>query len=271
MHPLKALFVALALSACAADPLDLTPAPDAPRKAAVVDVPLIEQEDFHCGPAALAMTLQWTGQAVTQEDIARLAFVPGARGTFQEDMIGAARRSGALAVPLNGFNDLTAEIAAGHPVIVFQNLGERFAAIWHYAVVTAYDLDRGHVTLHSGQLSRTTMSLAKFERTWAAGDGWAIVVLGPDDVPASASERTVLNAAAGLERANQPDAAVRAYRAGATRWPGNWLWQFGLGNALYAIGDTNGARRAWERATELDPTAPEPRQNLAALRAETRG
>ncbi len=274
LHPLrslKPLIAALLVAACAAPPLDLTPAPGAPRKAAVIGVPLIEQADFHCGPAALAMALQWTGQDVDQEQIARMAFVPGARGTFQEDMIGAARRRGALAVRIDGFDDLTREISAGHPVIVFQNLGESFAPIWHYAVVTKYDLETGLITLHSGQLSLTTMSLEKFERTWAGGEGWAFVALSPNDLPASASEREVLDAAAGLERAGQPNAAVTAYRTGAKRWPDNWLWQFGLGNALYATGDTSGAEQAWMKSSSLDPTAPEPRQNLATLRTETRG
>ena len=183
-------------------------------------------------------------------------------------MIGAARRRGALTVPLSGFDDLTAEIAAGHPVIVFQNLGEVWAPIWHYAVVTAYDLQRGSVTLHSGQLSRTAMSLGKFERTWAGGEGWGMVVLPPGALPVTGSERAVLDAAAGLERAGQAQAAATAYRAGAVRWPGNWLWQFGLGNALYASGDRNGARRAFERAIRLAPDAPEPRQNLQALNAD---
>lgn len=268
MHPLRAILAALLLAGCAAPPLDLTPAPGAPRKAAVSGVPLIEQADFYCGPAALAMALQWTGQDVKQSQIAQMAFSPGAKGSFQEDMIGAARRRGALAVPLAGFDDLTGEIAAGHPVIVFQNLGESFLPIWHYAVVTAYDLERGSVTLHSGQLSRTAMSLARFERTWAGGEGWALVVLPPGSLPVTARESVVLDAAAGLERAGRPRAAVQAYRAGAARWPRNWLWQFGLGNALYATGDTEGAQMAWERAAVLDPSAPEPRQNLATLRAE---
>jgi tetratricopeptide (TPR) repeat protein len=269
VRALAALAAALVLAGCAAPPLDLSPAPDAPRKAAVAGVPLIEQKDFHCGPAALAMALQWAGQDITQGQVAGLAFSPGARGTYQEDMIGAARRVGALAIPISGFDDLTGELAAGHPVIVFQNLGESFAPIWHYAVVTAYDLDRGTVTLHSGRLNRTAMSLARFERTWAEGGGWALVVLPPGTLPAAASERAVLDAAAGLERAGRPRDAARAYRAGAERWPGNWLWQFGLGNSLYAAGDKGGARRAWERALALDPTAPEPRGNLAVLKAET--
>ena len=272
LRPLRAIVAALFLTGCAAaPPLDLTRGANTPVAAAVADVPLIEQTDFHCGPAALAMALQWSGQDVSETQIAALAFTPGAKGTFQENMIGATRRLGALAIPLAGFRDLTTEIAAGHPVIVFQNLGETFAPLWHYAVVTAYDLERNTITLHSGQLSRTEMSLARFERTWAGGEGWALVVLRPDDLPATARESTVIDAAAGLERAGQTAAAITAYRTGTARWPQNWLWQFGLGNALFASGDRDGARAAWEHAIRLDPTAPEPRQNLAALDAEQAG
>ena len=268
MRALTGLCAALFLTACAAPPLDLSLPTGAPQKALVENVPLIEQADYFCGPASLAMVLQWIGQDVTQDDIATLAFTPEAQGTFQQEMISAARRRGALAIPLSGFSALTTELAGGHPVIVFQNLGERFAPVWHYGVVTGYDLERETVTLHSGQLSRTDMSLAKFERTWAGGEGWALLVLSPGDLPAAPNERSVLEASAGLERAGQTAAAIEAYRSGAKQWPQNWLWQFGLGNALYASGDLTAAREAFERAIALDPSAPEPRQNLAVLDAE---
>lgn len=250
--------------------LELPPS-DVPLKAAVANVPLIRQADYHCGPAALAMAMQWSGGEATQNQIARQAFSPGARGTFQADMLGAARRNGYLATPVTGFDALTREVAAGHPVVVFQNLGLTWAPVWHYAVVVGYDLPSETVTLHSGRLDRTTMSLRKFAGTWSMGERWAITVLPPDRLPAAAQERDVLSAAAGLERAGRSRAAARAYRAGASRWPDSWLWPFGLGNALYASGDPQGARRAYERSIQLDPTAPEPRQNLETLMAELRG
>ena len=268
MRALAVWIAALFLAGCAAPTPDLKPAKGVPLASAVANVPLIEQEDFFCGPAALAMVAQWAGQDVSQDQVAELSFSPNAEGTFQSDMISAARRLGLLAVPTSGFSALTAEVSAGSPVIVFQNLQAAWFPAWHYAVVTGYDLERGFVTLHSGQLSRTTMSLARFERTWAGGDGWALIVLPPDRLPVAANEREVLNAAAGLERAKNYNAAAAAYSAGSTRWPENWLWQFGLGNALYASGDTKGAMDAWQRAAVLNPDAPEPRQNLATLRTE---
>lgn len=232
---------------------------------------MIVQNDFYCGPAALAMVRQWAGAEVTQEEIAALAFSPEAEGTYLSDMLGAARRQGQLAVEIGGFDALFAEIAAGHPVIVFQNLGLDFSPVWHYGVVVAYDIEADVVVLNSGQHERMSMPLSLFRRTWERGDGWAIVVLPPTRLPAEAREIEVLKAAAGLERVGEHRAAEAAYRAGAARWPDNWLWQFGLGNALYAQGRLRDAEEAFARAVALDPEKPEARNNLEQVRSDLAG
>ena len=46
--------------------------------------------------------------------------------------------------------DLLQEVAAGHPVIVLQNLGLEWIPVWHYSVVIGYDLSRGQLVLRSG-------------------------------------------------------------------------------------------------------------------------
>lgn len=272
LHTLRPLIRAtlcaasLFLAACAAptDPVSWTQG-DIPARAAVADVPLIVQDDFYCGPASLAMVYQWAGQDVTQAEVAQQSFTPGARGTYLSDMIGNARRRGQLAVTLSTPEDLLAELAAGHPVIVFQNLGVRWLPRWHYGVVVAYDTSAGEVVLHSGENERMVMPFELFERTWARGDNWALVVLPPGDLPALDDEIDLLQAGAALERAGQADAAWAHYAAGAERYPDNWLWQFGLGNAAFAQGDVDAARGAWEAALEIDPDAVEPRENLRRL------
>ncbi|PJI86164.1 peptidase C39-like protein [Yoonia maricola] len=244
---------------------------DAPTRASVADVPLIRQEDFFCGPASIAMVMQWAGSEITQKDVAALAFSPGAGGTYLADMIGSSRRLGQLAVEINNFDQLLAEVTAGHPVIVFQNLGLGVLPVWHYGVVTGYDFEKDEVYLNSGQLNQMVMAFAVFERTWRRGDYWALVVLPPDELPVSTSEADVLSAAAALERVEQFQAAETLYETGAVKWPENWLWQFGLGNARYAMGDLRGARTALRRARALDPTIPEIRANLAFVESELAG
>jgi tetratricopeptide (TPR) repeat protein len=273
-HPLRALrrlasvaATCAALAACAApEPFRASPA-DIARAASVTDVPLIRQADFYCGPASLAMVMQWSGHDITQAEIARQSFTPGARGTYLADMLGAARRHGQIAVTLDTFPALLAEIEAGHPVIVFQNLGLPIAPVWHYGVVVGYDLDTEVVALHSGQREVMRMPLRAFLKSWDGGDRWGMVVLPPDRHPARADETALLRAAAALERVGQFQAAEIAYRRGAARWPGNWLWPFGLGNALYGQDKLPEARRAFRRALTLDPEAQAARNNLAQIEA----
>lgn len=275
MRALTRLFGLLALSwlaGCAA-PFD----PDeqltfnAPTRAQVVGVPLIQQEDFYCGPASIAMVMQWAGSDVSQQNVAALAFSPGAEGTYLADMIGSSRRLGQLAVEITDFDQLLSEITAGHPVVVFQNLGLAILPVWHYGVVTGYDFAKDEVYLNSGQLNQMVMPFAVFERTWARGDYWGLVVLPPDQLPASVAETDVLSAAAALERVEQFQAAETLYETGAAKWSQNWLWQFGLGNARYAQGDLRGARQALRRARALDPAIAEVQSNLAFVEAELSG
>ncbi len=265
--------MALCLLAACATPFDPNArlSVDVPTRASVADVPLIAQADFYCGPASIAMVMQWAGSDVTQEEIAALAFSPGAGGTYLSDMLGSSRRLGQLAVQIDTFDQLLAEIAAGHPVIVFQNLGLGIAPVWHYGVVTAYDFDLDEVYLNSGQLDRMVMPFSVFERTWRRGDFWALVVLPPDQMPVSLNEVDLLSAAAALERVAQAGAAEMLYQTGAERWPENWLWPFGLANARYAQGDLTGARRALLQARAIDQSIPEVRANLAFLEAQLSG
>ena len=275
MRVLRRLSGLLALSwlaACAAtfDP-DERLSFEAPTRADVPGVPLIKQEDFYCGPSSIAMVMQWAGSDITQQQVAALAFSPGAGGTYLADMIGSSRRLGQLAVEISDFDQLLAEVAAGRPVIVFQNLGLAALPLWHYGVVTGYDFEKDEIYLNSGQLDKMVMPFAVFERTWRRGDYWGLVVLPPDQLPATASETDVLSAAAALERVAQYRAAETLYETGAAKWPESWLWQFGLGNARYAQGDLRGARQALRRARSLDPSIPEVRTNLAFVEGEIAG
>ena len=234
-----------------------------PRRAEVANVPFFPQEKYYCGPAATAMMLAWTGLAVTQEDMATQVYTPGRGGTLRTDILAAARRNGRLAVTVNNLSDLLLEIAAGHPVLVFQNLGLSWFSQWHFAVAIAYDLDAGEIVLHSGTDERRVTLLETFERTWARGDYWALVILPPGVLPATADVRTVLRAAASLERVRRFSEAAMSYEAIAKRWPENYGALMGLGNARYALGDLDRSQKAFRRAVTHHPEKPSAWNQLA--------
>lgn len=236
---------------------------DLPARAAVDGVPFYPQEDYYCGPASLAMMLTWAGIPANQQDIAEQVYTAGRQGTFPSDIMAGARRNGALAVQVRSLRDLLGEIAAGHPVLVFQNLGLKLWPQWHFAVAFEYDLSNDQLVLHSGTQARRVTDLNAFERTWRRGDYWAITVTQPDALPATAAIKDILAGAAGLERSDQLAAAAMAYRTIIKRWPENIAARMGLGNVMYAREDFQAAAQSFEAALELDSEYAPAWNNLA--------
>ena len=263
-------FGLLALAACGAPQASqvLDRPGDLPPRVEMVDVPFFPQERYYCGPAALATMLAWSGLEVTQEDLVPQVYTPGREGTLRSDVIAAARRNGRLAVPVDSLANLLAELDAGHPVLVFQNLALDWYPQWHFAVAVGYDLEAGDLILRSGTEQRRVTSLSTFEHTWRRGDYWALVVLPPDRLPATAAELKVLQAASGLEQAARAGDAMTAYQAARNRWPDSLGALMGLGNTRYALGDREGARQAFAEAAGRHPDAAPAWNNLAVVLAE---
>src|SRR2546426_1426072 len=100
------------------------------------------------------------------------------------------------------------------------------------------------MVVRGGPRARHTTSLRTFERTWARGERWAVVILPPSRLPATATEPAVLGAASGLERAGRHAEAAAAYATLLRRWPASYAGLIGLGNARYRLGKDAGAEEA---------------------------
>lgn len=273
MDPQRALIVlalAWGMVACAGHETDrLIAHPDGrPPMAQVAGVPFFPQTEHACGPAALAMVLVWSGLPLGAETMSAQVYTPGREGSFATDMLAAARRNGRLAVPVRTLPDMLAELAAGHPVLVLQNLGLEIAPVWHFAVAVGYDLAARQVVLHSGVEEGQNLSLDTFEHSWNRAGQWALVVLPPDRLPATATATSVVLAAAGLERVGLAGAAAQAYEAVLARWPDSLGAAIGLGNARYAQNDRAGAEAAFRQAVDRHPHAAAGWNNLAHVLLE---
>jgi len=234
-----------------------------PNFAEIESVPFFPQEQYFCGPASLATALTWARLPVMPDDIAAEIYTPGREGTFAPDIVAAARRRGRVAIEMNELSDLLRELAAGHPVIVFQNLSLRVIPQWHFAVAIGYDLNERQIILRSGTHRRLLVPLDAFERTWRRADYWALVVLPPDGVPAIPDTGRWLAAAAGLERVNRLLEAELAYETFLTRWPGNRLAQMGKANALFAMNRFDAAELSYRDVVAGDPLMADAWNNLA--------
>ena len=265
------VWVALLLSGCATPQVALLDAQwpaEIPAQVALSQVPFFPQEDYECGPAALAMVANTAGVKVTPEALVDQVYLPGRQGSLQPEMLAATRRQGLLAYPLQPkIEDVLREVAAGNPVLVFQNLSLSIYPVWHYAVVMGFDRERQLLLLHSGRTARMEISLSAFERTWARGKYWAMLALQPGQLPATAEPQAYTAAAATLERTN-PRGAQRAFAAALQRWPDDRAALLGAGNTAYGLGQREAAEKAYRQLVDKHPDFADGWNNLAQVRME---
>ncbi|MBL8199698.1 MAG: PA2778 family cysteine peptidase [Chromatiales bacterium] len=230
----------------------------------LTQVPFFPQTIHQCGPAALATVLGTSGVNATPEQLAPLVYIPGRRGSLQVEMLAAARSRGRVAYVIEpAFSAVQAELAAGTPVLVLQDLGALGIRRWHFAVVIGFDPERDVVILRSGTRRRHILRRSDFLRTWQAGSNWAAVVTPPERPPATATGSGFIRALADTER-NLPRSAVEAGHAAALeRWPADPLVLLANGNDAYASQRLADAIRLYRDLLANDPGNVAGRNNLA--------
>jgi len=262
----------LTVAVCAASCAQL-PAPDwgniypagLPVRAELTQVPFYPQDDFQCGPAALATALTFAGVTRTPQELVDQVYLPYRKGSLQPEMLAATRRAGLIAYRLQPApGAIIQEVAGGHPVIVMQNLLFEYFPRWHYAVVVGYDSTTHDVILRSGTEQRLVISEGDFENSWAKAGNWAFVALPPGQLPETASEDIFVAAAASLERVS-PEDAREAFRVALVRWPGNLAARVGLGNIAYGLKLFPEAEAQYRRATIDHPDSGDSWNNLAQV------
>lgn len=231
-------------------------------------VPFYPQQKYQCGPAALSMALAWAGVQVSPENLVSEVFTPSRKGSLQSAIIASIRRHKRVAYPIASPGSLIDEIAAGHPVIVLQNLGLSWYPVWHYAVVIGFDLNKDNVILHSGVVSQKHLNFKVFERTWARSNFWGILVLPPTQLPADAIESKYISAVNGLERLGLWKAAAEGYKTALNHWPDSFLAHMGLGVCYYELGNLKSAESVILDAIRKFPTEGAAFNNLAQVLME---
>ena len=136
-----------------------------------------------------AINSRFHADYMTPQDLTPQVYLPGLAGSLQVEMLAATRRNGLLAYELAPkLDDLLAEVAAGSPAVVLQNLALSWYPVWHYSVVVGYDLEREEIILRSGLERRQALSLTTFEHTWESAGYWAMLALPPGRMPRTATE-----------------------------------------------------------------------------------
>lgn len=228
----------------------------------IENVEFVDQSAGYCGPATLTMALRWAGKSVTVDELAPQVFTPGFNGSLQTDLISASRRQAMMAVRIEGLNQLLTEVAAGRPVIIFENLALSWAPQWHYALVLGYDLAKQEIIMHSGHDPYFRWDLSKFERSWMLGEYWGLVILPPGELAVAAGELANVTAAVGLEQAQKIPEAEKSYRKVLEKWPTSLVALIGLANILQKSGKKSEAVSLLKIAVKNHPDSKAAQHNL---------
>jgi hypothetical protein len=236
-----------------------------PRQVELGQVPFFPDDQYQCGPAALASVMNHGGARVTAESLVSEVWLPSRKGSLQVEMLAAPRKHGLVSYRLEPrYADLLREVAAGNPVVVLQDVS-MFSPLptWHYAVVNGFDYESGTIYLRSGLDPRQEMPFTYFERTWMPGGYWSMVVTSPDRIPATATEARWLQALLGLARGGDAAATVRGYRAALAKWPDSLPAAVGLANHLHEQKALDEAAAVLRTALQKNPQSVILMNNLA--------
>jgi tetratricopeptide (TPR) repeat protein len=228
--------------------IDLNPYPDQIR----IEVPFYQQSDDLCGPAAMAMVMEWSGKTVDLDTLHTQIYTQGLGGSLQQDMLSSARRHGLLAVTIDSIDALLNELSHGHPVVLLLNLSLAQWPQWHYVVVTGFDTNKKTALIHDGQTANREVPFETLFSQWYRGERWGLIVTRPEHLPASADAESLLHAAVGLERVGQTEAALIAYRTATSVHTHHALLWLGRGNSALATGQIQEAITALRQTILLD-------------------
>jgi predicted double-glycine peptidase len=154
----------------------------APQNAIIIHgVPFFQQEDYQCGPAALATVINFwyvrgnTGRRLSLEEAVARTYSPSARGVLGIDLEVYAKKLGFEAAgKATGIDDLRRAVLDEMPVIILVDYGFSIYQRNHFMVVTGFGPD--FVIVNSGRREREIISNEDLGKIWKKTGYWSLVI-----------------------------------------------------------------------------------------------
>ena len=148
----------------------------------IPNVPFFSQEAYQCGPASLAMAMDYWYRKMGRDDwltperIAADTYSPSARGVLGIDLEMFARSHGFEALQYHGsMADLREKADKGVPLIILVDYGFSVYQANHFMVVTGYT--KNGVVVNSGSRENQAIPEGELAKTWKKTDYWTLAVV----------------------------------------------------------------------------------------------
>lgn len=143
-------------------------------------VPFFPQDEYMCGPAALASVIGYYGASSNGMDaVAAEVYSEKLKGTLPMDLLIYAREKGFEAKYFKGsMEGLKESLLRKEPLILFLNLGYEFYPVGHYVVAVGMDEDAGFVYAHSGMNKQERFTIQALEKSWSK-TGYSTLLVRP--------------------------------------------------------------------------------------------
>jgi len=140
-------------------------------------VPFYRQQEYSCGPAALASILAFWGRPANLEQITAAVYLPKLRGTLPMDMENFMRDTGFETFSAAGtLEAVKSHIRAERPVICLLDLGFGLYRQPHYVTVLGFDDVNAVLIVHDGLQANRVISYDTFEKEWSRAGYWMLIV-----------------------------------------------------------------------------------------------
>lgn len=235
------------------------------KGAQVEGVPFIPQRDDTCGAAALGAVLQHMGVDASEPTLAKALRTRQEHGAITYELVIEARNQGALAAQRcdTTTDQLMRAIDAGMtPIVLRGSLAHALLGVYHYTVLTAYDLNRRVWIAHDGDEADVLIDFETLAEDRMRADRWALFVASPKARPKGLSPAIHLELGVQAEQAKHPEAAAHHY-AQAAWTPSTAQALINLGNVALAEERFEQAERLLRAALLIDPEAATVKNNLA--------
>jgi ABC-type bacteriocin/lantibiotic exporter with double-glycine peptidase domain len=138
-------------------------------------VPFYRQQEYSCGPAALASILAYWGRPVDLGQITAAVYIPKLRGTLPTDMENFMRNVSFETISATGtLEEIKSDIRKGLPVICLLDLGFSLYRQPHYVTVLGFDDVNAVLIVHDGLQANRVITYGSFEKEWSRAGHWML-------------------------------------------------------------------------------------------------